>query len=890
MASVSCIIIYTLLLVSVCFAVAKNTTNSSSSSSSLESESEREALVRTGWWGNQIPFGASNKQQHCSWSGIGCSEEVSLENSTSLPSHISKHCSWSGIACGLDGSIPYQIGMLSKLKYLSLYGNDLSGTLPSSLGNLTYLEYLYVSWNHLTGFIPSELGNLTNLSHLCLSKNNLTGSIPSEIGTLSNLIELYLDDNRLTGTIPSALGSLINLRAMDLSVNQFTGSLDLHDANLQTLDVSYNFLTGSIPIFKCSRLQSLILSHNLLSGNIPKELGNCYSLQTLDLSSNNLSGSIPNNFHCLIHLTYLELHNNHLSHTLPSTSYPYEDLTCEVTSHRRNSVVLVRYIVLFVTIGLFLMILAFVFVCRKKRKENQDKMLVRNGDICSVWNFDGNLAYEDITRSTNNFDIRYCIGTGGYGSVYEARLQNGKTVALKKLHRLEAEDPNFDNCFKNEAHILSNIRHKNIVKLYDWSKRVNIVKGIAHALSYMHHDCSPPIVHRDISSNNILLNSHLEGFVADFGASRLLDPDLSNQTMVAGTYGYIAPELAYTMVVTEKCDVYSFGVVALEIMMGSHPGDLLSSFTAPQSIQNRMLSDQHCSWTGIGCSEEGRVVSIEIWEYSIEDELGKLNFSSITYLETLDLSFCELNGSIPYQIGMLSKLNYLSLHNNYLTGELPSSFGNLIQLQTLDLSYRGLDGSMPYQIGMLSKLKDLSLQNNYLTGKIPSSFGEVHIALGSLTELNYQNLGYNRLTGSIPVFKNCSSLLEIDLSQNMLSGHIPEGLGNCSSLEYVYLAGNNFTESVPYTLCGFSNLHSFDLKQNCPDLTSHKKRTVFFVLCIVLPITIGVPSLILAIVCFGRPTGTEKKNKINDNNGDLCSVWNFDGIIDTLMELEAMAV
>ncbi|KAK1381310.1 putative leucine-rich repeat receptor-like protein kinase [Heracleum sosnowskyi] len=253
-------------------------------------------------------------------------------------------------------------------------------------------------------------------------------------------------------------------------------------------------------------------------------------------------------------------------------------------------------------------------------------MLVRNGDICSVWNFDGNLAYEDIIRSTNNFDIRYCIGTGGYGSVYEARLQNGKTVALKKLHRLEAEDPNFDNCFKNKAHILSNIRHKNIVKLYgfclhnrcmfliyeymekgslfcalrddahavelDWSKRVNIVKGIAHALSYLHNDCSPPIVHRDISSNNILLNSHLEGFVADFGASRLLDPDLSNQTMVAGTYGYIAPELAYTMVVTEKCDVYSFGVVALEIMMGSHPGDLLSSFTAPQSIQNRMLSDE----------------------------------------------------------------------------------------------------------------------------------------------------------------------------------------------------------------------------------------------------------------------------------------------------------
>ena len=84
---------------------------------------------------------------------------------------------------------------------------------------------------------------------------------------------------------------------------------------------------------------------------------------------------------------------------------------------------------------------------------------------------------------------------------------------------------------RNEAHAVE----------LDWSKRVNIVKGTTHALSYMHHDCTPPIVHRDISSNNILLNSEMEAFVADFSASRFLDPNSSNQTMVAGTCGYIAP-------------------------------------------------------------------------------------------------------------------------------------------------------------------------------------------------------------------------------------------------------------------------------------------------------------------------------------------------------------
>jgi serine/threonine protein kinase len=74
-----------------------------------------------------------------------------------------------------------------------------------------------------------------------------------------------------------------------------------------------------------------------------------------------------------------------------------------------------------------------------------------------------------------------------------------------------------------------------------WMKRAHIIKDIAHALSYLHHDCNPPIVHRDISSSNVLLNSVSKSFVADFGVARLLDPDSSNHTVLAGTYGYIAP-------------------------------------------------------------------------------------------------------------------------------------------------------------------------------------------------------------------------------------------------------------------------------------------------------------------------------------------------------------
>ncbi|PIN07358.1 Serine/threonine protein kinase [Handroanthus impetiginosus] len=279
-------------------------------------------------------------------------------------------------------------------------------------------------------------------------------------------------------------------------------------------------------------------------------------------------------------------------------------------------------------IVLVLVFVGFLLYCKlKSNKANPGQPQAnKHGDIFKIWNFDGKIAYEDIVEATEDFDISYCIGTGGYGSVYRAELPNGKVVALKKLHKLEGENPTYDKCFKNEAKILSQIRHQNIVKLFgyclhkrcmflvydymergslfcvlkdedealelDWIKRVNVVKSIAYALSYMHHDCTPPILHRDVSTNNILLNSKLEARLSDFGIARVLDPDSSNQTQIAGTRGYIAPELAYTMVVNEKCDVYSFGVIALETIFGSHPGEFISSITRRSAAETIIL--QHC--------------------------------------------------------------------------------------------------------------------------------------------------------------------------------------------------------------------------------------------------------------------------------------------------------
>ncbi|XP_056167593.1 MDIS1-interacting receptor like kinase 2-like [Syzygium oleosum] len=131
--------------------------------------------------------------------------------------------------------------------------------------------------------------------------------------------------------------------------------------------------------------------------------------------------------------------------------------------------------------------------------------------------------------------------------------------------------------------------------MFDWNKRVNVVKGVANALSYRHHECYPPIIHRDISSKNILLDEEYEAHVSDFGTAKVLKHDSSNWTSFAGTFGYAAPELAYTREVNEKYDVYSFGVVAMEVIMGRHPQDLISSLLSTSLPSSSDSTIPHCS-------------------------------------------------------------------------------------------------------------------------------------------------------------------------------------------------------------------------------------------------------------------------------------------------------
>jgi serine/threonine protein kinase len=206
----------------------------------------------------------------------------------------------------------------------------------------------------------------------------------------------------------------------------------------------------------------------------------------------------------------------------------------------------------------------------------KDKNTSKTENPFLIWYFNGKAVYKDILEASENFDDKYCIGVGASAKVYRVEIPGAQVLAVKKLSS-QAEGIGTENIksFTNELSALTEIRHRNIVKLLgfcfhevhtffiyefmergsladmlsskegvkelDWETRVRVVKGVAYALSYMHHDCVPPIIHRDISSKNVLLSSDLEAYVSDFGTARFLKPDSSNWTTIAGTYGYLAP-------------------------------------------------------------------------------------------------------------------------------------------------------------------------------------------------------------------------------------------------------------------------------------------------------------------------------------------------------------
>ncbi|KAG4382392.1 hypothetical protein JHK82_039063 [Glycine max] len=532
----------------------------------------------------------------------------------------------------LTGRMPSTLGNLTRLSVLDLSGNSLSWPVPDSVSKLGNLSRLDLSYNFLSGSVPPELGALSSLQFLNLSGNSFTGSVPSQLGNLSKLVEVDLSMNFLSRSLSGGLFSsvVLALEVLILRGNLLDGVLP---ANLRSmprlhfLDVSSNNLTGTLPNFADWNVSSagvvFNLSNNMFYGLLNTSLDR---FKMIDLSSNFLEGEVLGGGGGV---SNVDLDRNCLQR-IPNQRN-LED--CRMFYDKRNlssafpeSESRSRRRVIFMLVGIFgglgfIVLLALVLMlvlkqCHNRKslevpRETKDGGAVEEGespippkDIDFVTGVGEAYSFEQMLRLTGNFAESNVIKHGHSGDLFLGVLEGGATVVVKKVDL---------NLFKRESyvvelgllskvpharlvpilgHCLDNENEKCIVYKYmpnrdlatslhrvtgsdgkiqslDWITRLKIAIGAAEGIAYL-HECSPPLVHRDIQASSILLDDKFEvrlGSLSEVTAQGDLQQGVISRVFSKPPSSNQAD--SGKSPVTCTYDVYCFGKILLELITGN---------------------------------------------------------------------------------------------------------------------------------------------------------------------------------------------------------------------------------------------------------------------------------------------------------------------------------
>nr|VDD18202.1 unnamed protein product [Brassica rapa] len=355
---------------------------------------------------------------------------------------------------------------------------------------------------------------------------------------------------------------------------------------ITTLNLSSSGLTGTIAaaIQNLTQLETMDLSNNNLTGGLPDFLGNMKSLSVINLSGNNLSGSIPQ-----------ALQREGLKLLVEGNPKLCFSDSC-IKPHKKKPVVPIVASVVSAAVVIAILVLFLIFKNKKSTvlqgQPRKSRMKLKFANKNSK-----RFTYSEIIQMTNNF--QRVLGKGGFGMVYHGTVNDSDQVAVKVLSKSSAQGYKE---FKAEVDLLVRVHHTNLVILVgycyesdhlalvyeflpnadlkqhlsgkrgrsviNWSVRLHIALDTALGLEYLHIGCTPPMVHRDVKTANILLDENFKAKLADFGLSRSFQSRGESQesTVIAGTIGYLDPEYYRTGRLAEKSDVYSYGVVLLEMI------------------------------------------------------------------------------------------------------------------------------------------------------------------------------------------------------------------------------------------------------------------------------------------------------------------------------------
>uniref|UniRef100_A0A0E0DP04 non-specific serine/threonine protein kinase n=1 Tax=Oryza meridionalis TaxID=40149 RepID=A0A0E0DP04_9ORYZ len=505
----------------------------------------------------------------------------------------------------------------------------------------------------------------------------------------------------------------------------------------------------------------------------------------------------------------------------------------------------------------------------------------------------------ELKLATNNFSSQNILGEGGYGPVYKGKLSDGKVVAVKQLSESSHQGK---SQFVTEVATISAVQHRNLVKLHgccidskspllvyeylengsldqalfrdtglklDWTKRFEIILGIARGLTYLHEESSVRIVHRDIKASNVLLDTDLTPKISDFGLAKLYDEKKTHiSTAIAGTFGYLAPEYAMRGRLTEKADVFAFGVVALETVAGRSNID--------NSLEESKVNLFGWAWSLYEKEQALEIVDPRIKEFSRDEALRVIHvalmctqgsphqrppMSKVVAMLTGDVEVAEVIMKPSYITEWLHREGDSSYFTNYAGSATPEFSGHketiremrrwcsrmsglvwvvlvcswtwriaaaqapqppktdpleAVALNTI-LGRWGKKASSEWNIsgepcsGLASDKSDWDNYPN-INPFIKCDCTFSNNTLCHITRLRVTNLS---VVGEIPLeLQNFTYMLDLNLGYNYLTGAVPSFFGKFTFMKYLAFPFNALSGPLPKELGNLTNLLSLGISFN----------------------------------------------------------------------------
>ncbi|KAG0594689.1 hypothetical protein M758_UG100000 [Ceratodon purpureus] len=523
--------------------------------------------------------------------------------------------SWNELS---DGVGPLLTG-LPNLQYLDLSHNMLTLPVPWELGNLKNLQYLDLSNNNIQGSLPPELGRLGNLTVAKFSYNNFSGSLPAELTGWSGCRIMELNHNEFSGDIPATMGLLQNLVVLDISDNNFKGVYSrglLSLPMLQVLNISHNLFYGPLPqeLAAQQTLATLDISENFFNGTVPMGFLPSANARKNCLAQVDKQRPLKacTKYYAPMGVTFSFNATPPVDNTdyapppPPYSSAPLENQGTQQGSTGSKLTPLLAGV--FGGMGLILVVGVMVFCLHRCQMRRSRDRAMDSGRVSAVGGRGQAFTYSQLASATSKFSLSNLISVGHSGELYRGEM-SGTAVVVKKvdlrrvkrdlylselevfdkvshtklvsllgtcLDREEEKYLVYKYCPNNDlASSLhkkgSSVHSDDVLQSLDWITRLKIAIGVADGLSYLHSECSPPIIHRDVRASSILLDDKYEVRIGSLGDARIQDSD-SHPNILSRMFGFSSssydPADPSHGIATSAYDVYCFGKVLLELVSG----------------------------------------------------------------------------------------------------------------------------------------------------------------------------------------------------------------------------------------------------------------------------------------------------------------------------------